>query len=94
MSSLLVDERVYLIIGITHHFPADIISYAGFIRLYTNSLVSGVPGNNYTSYTTYNEAQVYYTLNRHTRRVVRMSEQDEAMFGSEEEATDVNWRGY
>jgi hypothetical protein len=64
------------------------------VRIYTNSLVIGVSGNNYLSFSTYDEAQVYYTTNRKGRMVVRTSEQDEATFGSLEEADDVNWRGY
>ena len=59
-----------------------------------NSLVSGVPGNNYMSFTTYDHAQIFYTANRNMREVVRTNEQDEVMFGSSEEAMDVNWRGY
>jgi hypothetical protein len=64
------------------------------VRLYTHSLVSGVSGNNYASFTTYDAAQVYYTANWDCRRVIRTSVQDERIFGSAEIAFDVNWRGY
>lgn len=74
------------------HFLFHFLS--SIIRLYTHSLVSGVSGNNFLSFTSYDTAQVYYTANRDGRRVVRTSPDDAVMFGSWEEATDVNWRGY
>jgi hypothetical protein len=94
MLSLLDDRRVSLMIGIMCPLTVECYFLRGFIRMYTNSLVLGVSGNNYLSFPTYDEAQVYYTANRNGRRVVRTSEQDEATFGSLEEADDVNWRGY
>lgn len=65
-----------------------------FVRLYTQSLVSGVSGNNYASFTSYDAAQVHYTANRDSGRIVRTSMQDEVIFRSLEDAIDVNWRGY
>ena len=81
-------------IGMSCSFHAVYIFLNGFIRLYTNSLVLGVPGNNHMSFTTYNDAQVYYTVNRDTQKVVRATEEDDAMFGLLDKAMDVNWCGY
>jgi len=56
--------------------------------------VYGVSGFNQHSFTTEDAAQVYYTVNRHLRKVKRTCRQDDVDFGAVSEAHDVNWRGY
>jgi hypothetical protein len=74
--------------------PCGILFLKWLYRLYTNSIVLGVPRNNHMSFMMYNDAQVYYTTNRDAQKVVRVTEEDDAVFSPLDEAMDVNWCGY